>query len=64
MHNLLQFWNVTESMATFTLVIVVFGPLKLLVGCESFWVNALVSIKLLILSRLEAHHTKLYVSLC
>ena len=35
MHNLLQFWNVTESIATFILVITVFGPLKLLVGDES-----------------------------
>ena len=40
MYNLLQFWNVAESIATFTLVLTVFRPLTLLVGDESFGVDA------------------------
>lgn len=37
MHNLLQFWNVIESIATFTMVISVFELLfGSLVGDESF----------------------------
>ena len=52
MHNVLHFWNVIESIATFT-------PL---VGNESF--GRPHSIKVVIPSKLEAHHIKLYVSLC
>jgi hypothetical protein len=63
MHDLLQFWNVVESIATFT-VISVFEALGLLVGGESSRVDAIISIEVVILSRLEAHHTKLYESLC
>ena len=40
MYNLLQFWNVAESIATFTLVLTMFRPLTLLVGDESFGVDA------------------------
>ena len=64
MHNLPQFWNAIESMATFTTVISVFGPLRLLVGDKSFWMDAVVRVKMVILSGLEAHQTKLYVSQC
>ena len=38
MHNLLQFWNVIESIATFTVELSVLE--LLLVGGESFWVEA------------------------
>jgi hypothetical protein len=52
-------------MATFTLAISVFEPLDLLFRGESFgWTPRLVGIKVMILSRLQAHHTKLSVSLC
>jgi hypothetical protein len=36
MHNLLQFWNVIGSIATFIVAISVFESLRLLVGVESF----------------------------
>jgi hypothetical protein len=38
MHNLLQFWDVTESIATLTTDLSVFGPL--LVWDKSYWVDA------------------------
>ena len=56
MYNLLQFWNVIGSIATFTLAIA-FGLCRvLLVGDKSFWENPsarhrkFVSIKVMILS--------------
>jgi hypothetical protein len=64
MYNVLQFWNVIGSIAIFTLAVSVFEPLRLLVGDESFWVDALININVVILSRVEAHHIKLHVSLC
>jgi hypothetical protein len=63
MHNLLQFWNVVESIAIFT-AISVLGALRLSAGADSFWEETLVSIEIVILSWLEAHHTKPYVPLC
>jgi len=62
MHNLLQSWNVIETIATLTIDILVLGPLIPL-GEESFR-GFPVNTKVVGLSRLEAHHTKLYVSLC
>ena len=44
MYNLLQFWNVIESMATFTVAMSVLGLLGLLFGNESFEVDTSVSI--------------------
>ena len=54
MRNVLQFWNVIESVATFTLDVSMPGPLWLSVTGrnESFLVNSLVSIEVVILSRL------------
>ena len=49
MHNLLQSWNVIGSIAAFTAALSVFGLLRLFVGKESFWVDALGSIKVTIL---------------
>ena len=66
MHNLLQFWNVIETMATLTGELSVFEPL--LVGDESSWVDTPMRIEAsyrrrVCASTLEAHHTKPYVSL-
>ena len=44
MHNLLQFWNVTESMATFTIAKLVFRPLRLSADDKSLCMDTLVSI--------------------
>jgi hypothetical protein len=62
MHNLLQFWDVIGSIATFTLPILVFGPLRLLSGDRSFWVSVTVNIKVDSI-KLDAHHPELDVSL-
>ena len=60
-HNLLQFWNVVESIATLTTDLSVFG--MLLVGDKSFWVNAPVRREVVSVLMMESHHTKPYVSL-
>jgi hypothetical protein len=49
MHNLLQFWYVSGSIATLTVAVSVFESFRLLVGDKSFWVDLLVSIKVVIL---------------
>ena len=64
MHNLLQFLNVFESIATFTIAMSAVGPFGLLVGDESFWVGAFVNIEVVLPSKLKANHRNLYVSLC
>lgn len=60
---ILPFLSVVEIMATFTLAISVFEPLGILFRGGSLS-GRLVSIKVVIPSRLEAHYTKLCVSLC
>ena len=49
MRNSPQFWNVIGSIAIFTVVISVFGALGLLVGDNSFWGDALVSVEVIVL---------------
>jgi hypothetical protein len=63
MHNLLQSRNVIGSIAAFTAALSVFGLLRLFVGGESFWVNALVSIKVTILYQLWNLTTQNFVYL-
>jgi hypothetical protein len=63
MHNLLQFWNAVESIAIFTAILAL-GALRLSAGADSFFVDTIVSIEVVILSRPQAHHTKPYVPLC
>src|SRR6266700_2269162 len=64
MHYLLWFCHVIDSIATLTTVtaVSVFGALS--VRDKSLGVEALVRIKVVIISRLRAHRTKLYLSLC
>jgi hypothetical protein len=59
---LLQFCNVIDSIATLTIDVSVLGPLS--VEDKSLGVETSVRIKVMILSRLEAHPTKLYLFLC
>ena len=64
MHYLLRFCDVVDSIATLTIVtaVSVFGTLS--VKDKSLGVKALVRNKVVIISRLRAHHTKLCLSLC
>src|SRR6267154_3242586 len=64
MQYLLRFCGVIDSIATLTVVtgVSVFGTLS--VRNRSLGVEALVRIKVVIISRLRAHRTKLYLFLC
>lgn len=63
MHSLLQLCDVIDSMATLTPVRAVSAFVTLSVRGKSLGVEALIRIKVMIVSRLGAHHTKLYLSL-
>ena len=58
MHNLLQFWNVFESIANLTTDLSASGTL--LIGDKSFWED--MRVEVVCASTLVAHHTKPYVS--
>ena len=64
LHSLLQFCDGIDNIATLTLVRAVsaFGTLS--VKDKSLGVEALIRIKVVIISSLRAHHTELYLSLC
>lgn len=57
-----KFGNVIETIATLTTDVSAVGPLS--AGNKSLGVEAPVSVKIVILLWLRAHHTKLYLSLC
>jgi hypothetical protein len=61
MHSLPQFWDFIDSIATLTTDVSVFGPLSV---ADTLGVEAPLRNKVVIQSKLGAHHTELCVSPC